>query len=168
MVTAVKKTEGRQICTQETPRPQKKILLLDQMNHKHLFPLVRDREVGIATKYQHVVIQSVEIDECSTTMTTDRPPAPKCKEEWSKPWKTCTKEWTNTTALKIDPTHSKSSLPAQKNIQRKTIFNLPSFLSFFKEAISKGITSKTPIFIINRIKIFLTTAQQSFRHFPPH
>jgi hypothetical protein len=60
MVTAVKKPE-REIYTQVTPRPNRKILLFDDNRGKHLFPLVRDRDVGIDGKYQTIVIQSVHI-----------------------------------------------------------------------------------------------------------
>lgn len=61
MITAVKKQEEMPIYTQQTPRPVKKIMLFDQDNNKRLFPLARDREVGINTKYQNIVIQSVRI-----------------------------------------------------------------------------------------------------------
>lgn len=80
MVTAIKKAEGT-IYTQMTPRPNKKILLLDENKGKHLFPLVRDREIGISTKYQKIVIQSVALNLLSTTMMINKPRAHNFKEE---------------------------------------------------------------------------------------
>lgn len=61
MVTAVKRVEGGQIYTQATAKPNRKILLFDEVRGRHLFPLVRDREIGIGTKYQSVVIESVDL-----------------------------------------------------------------------------------------------------------
>ena len=60
MVTAVKKQQERTLYTQVTPRPNKKILLFDDEKGRHLFPLVRDRDIGIQSKYQCIVIQSVK------------------------------------------------------------------------------------------------------------
>lgn len=49
------------IYTQATVRPNKKILMFDEMRGKHLFPLMKDREIGIKTKFQNVVIESVSV-----------------------------------------------------------------------------------------------------------
>jgi hypothetical protein len=61
MLTAVKRHDEGQIYTQVTPRPNRKILLYNQAKEKCFFPLVRDREVGIGTKFQEVVIESVKM-----------------------------------------------------------------------------------------------------------
>jgi hypothetical protein len=82
MPTALKR-EGQpnlNFYSQVTPRPYKRILLFDEHKEKHLFPLMRDREVGITSKYQNIVIQSVNMLLLSTTMTTNGPPVPRCRE----------------------------------------------------------------------------------------
>ena len=61
VVTAVKRNEQMPIYTQETPRPEKKIMLFDQERRRQLFPLVRDRDVGMGSKFQNLVIESVKM-----------------------------------------------------------------------------------------------------------
>lgn len=60
-MTATKKNEQNDFYSQVTPRPQKKILLYGENKSRHLFPLVRDRDIGIEGTYQNVVIESVKI-----------------------------------------------------------------------------------------------------------
>lgn len=91
MTTAVKKVENTSLYyTQITPpRPNKKILLYDYDSRKHLFPLVKDREVGIYSQYQNIVIKSVCHLLLSSMTTISRLQAPSFKEASFKPWKTC-------------------------------------------------------------------------------
>lgn len=49
------------IFSQMTPKPVKKVILMGEQQKKYLFPLVRDRDVGIETKYQNIVIESVRM-----------------------------------------------------------------------------------------------------------
>jgi len=95
MWTAVKKAENTSfVYTQATPRPVKKIILYDQQKHKHLYELVNDRDVGIYSQYQNIVIKSVTLIILSTMTTTSRRQAPSFKGEWCRPSKICTPFWT--------------------------------------------------------------------------
>jgi hypothetical protein len=60
-LTAAKRPETNPFYTQVTPKPQRKILLYGQDKSRHLFPLVRDRDIGIQGTYQNVVIESVKM-----------------------------------------------------------------------------------------------------------
>ena len=77
VVTAVKRSEQMPIYTQETPRPEKKIMLFDQERRRQLFPLVRDRDVGMGSKFQNLVIESVKVGLSSTMTMTSRLRAPR-------------------------------------------------------------------------------------------
>ena len=59
MITAVKKNEQIPIYTQETPRPNKKIALYDQEKNRKMFPLIRDKDVGMGSQFENMVIESV-------------------------------------------------------------------------------------------------------------
>lgn len=58
-LTASKKPDLAPIYSQITPKPQRKILLYGENRSRHLFPLVRDRDIGISGAYQNVVFESV-------------------------------------------------------------------------------------------------------------
>lgn len=88
--TAVKRQEPNQLFTQMTPKPQRKILLYGDNHGRFLFPLVRDRDVGIPAAYQNIVIESVPFSPLSTTMTTGRQPALSCNGAWFRQWRTST------------------------------------------------------------------------------
>jgi hypothetical protein len=88
--TAVKRQESNQLYTQMTPKPQRKILLYGENHGRFLFPLVRDRDVGIPAAYQNIVIESVPFSSLSTTMTTGRQPAHSCNGAWCRPWRIST------------------------------------------------------------------------------
>ena len=62
MVTAVKRNEQLPIYTQETPQPIKKIALFDEEKNRQLFPLVKDKDIGMGTQYENLVIESVCIE----------------------------------------------------------------------------------------------------------
>jgi hypothetical protein len=89
-LTAAKRQEHNPLYTQLTPKPQRKILLYGENHSRFLFPLVRDREIGIEATYQNIVIESVPPPPRSTTTTTGRPPARNCNAEWSRPSRTST------------------------------------------------------------------------------
>ena len=72
MITAVKRPGESNIYTQPTIRQNKKIMLFGEDNNKHLFPLMRDRDIGIASKYQDIVMESVYMVGCSTMTMTNR------------------------------------------------------------------------------------------------
>ncbi len=76
--TATKRGEQSEFHSQVTPRPQRKILLFGEDKSRHLFPLVRDREIGIEGRYQNVVIESVSTAISRATMTTAGPRARSC------------------------------------------------------------------------------------------
>ena len=56
MVTAVKRNEQMPIYTQETPKPIKKIALYDEEKNRQLFPLMKDKDIGMGTQYENLVI----------------------------------------------------------------------------------------------------------------
>lgn len=88
--TAVKRQETNQLYTQMTPKPQRKILLYGENHGRFLFPLVRDRDVGIPAAYQNIVIESVLFSRFSTTMTIGRQQVHSCNGAWRKQWRTST------------------------------------------------------------------------------
>lgn len=69
MITAVKKAEDAQIFSQPTPRPPRKIMLFNQHQEKKLFPLVRDRDIGVTSQYQNIIIESYNDDDKQTSST---------------------------------------------------------------------------------------------------
>ena len=72
MITAIKRRTQGGVYTQKTARPNRKLALYDEEGQRHLFPLVQDREVGIGTKFQPIVINSVSFRLGSPTMMTRR------------------------------------------------------------------------------------------------
>jgi hypothetical protein len=82
MGTALKKPETTlTMYTQATPRVIRKVLLFDEENHKHLFPLHRDRDVGFGTQYEKNLIESVSMRLLSTMTTISRLRARRCVGE---------------------------------------------------------------------------------------
>ena len=55
-----------------TPRPQRKIVLYDEMNQKHFFPLYKDKDIGISKEYQDLLIDSWNDDDKKTSSTQMR------------------------------------------------------------------------------------------------
>lgn len=90
-MTAAKRQDPHPIYTQHTTKPQRKILLYGQDRARFLFPLVRDRDIGIDGAYQNIVIESVRTSICSATTMTGRPQAPNCSAASGKLWRTCTR-----------------------------------------------------------------------------
>lgn len=52
-----------------TPRAQKKVVLYDDMNQKHFFPLYKDKDLGIGKEYQDLLIESWNDDDKRTSST---------------------------------------------------------------------------------------------------
>lgn len=63
------KSQSKEQTYNSTPRPQRKIVLYDQYNQKHFFPLYKDREIGIKKEYQDIVIESWNDDDKKTSST---------------------------------------------------------------------------------------------------
>lgn len=61
MITAVKKPETMGIYSQDTARPQKKIMLYDDQKRKQFFPLIPDKDVGMGPRFENLVIESVKM-----------------------------------------------------------------------------------------------------------
>ena len=55
-----------------TPRPQRKIVLYDEHNQKHFFPLYKDKDIGIGKEYQEMLIDSWNDDDKKTSSTQMR------------------------------------------------------------------------------------------------
>jgi hypothetical protein len=55
-----------------TPRPQRKIVLYDEYNQKHFFPLYKDKDIGIGKEYQDLLIDSWNDDDKKTSSTQMR------------------------------------------------------------------------------------------------
>ena len=87
MLTAVKKNQANQgsSFTQETPRPAKRVLFYDEERKKHLFPLVRDRDIGVPSRFQNVVHESVRSQRDSSTTMTGPPAARNLPAGWVRP-----------------------------------------------------------------------------------
>lgn len=92
-MTAIKRNEMNSFYTQDTPKPRRSILLFGEQQRRHLFPLVRDRDIGIPQSYQNVVIESVRYKWGSSMTTTDRQQAHNCSEEWLKLCRICMRRW---------------------------------------------------------------------------
>jgi hypothetical protein len=90
-LTAAKRQESHPIYTQNTPKPQRKILLYGENKSRFLFPLVRDRDIGIEAPYQNIVIESVTVSRRSATTMTGKQPAPNSSAAWLRLWKTYTR-----------------------------------------------------------------------------
>jgi hypothetical protein len=68
--TAVK-TQQIPAFSEVTPRQNKKILLFGDKNKKYLFPLLKDKDVGIQTSFQSNIIETVVIFLVSITTTIE-------------------------------------------------------------------------------------------------
>lgn len=52
-----------------TPRPQRHIVLYDEFNKRHLFPLYKDKDLGISKYFQDMLIESWNDDDKKTSST---------------------------------------------------------------------------------------------------